>query len=124
MPFICFIIGNNYYIFAYTVTITALYFDALTTHAYTYVPTHAYTYVLYLGLMGNPSDGFRGKTLSFLLDNFAVTVTLTELSDGLNRPKVELVPNPVLDPSSFGGLDKLQFHTICKVITVLYSEQL
>jgi len=30
-----------------------------------------------IGLMGNPSDGFNGKTLSILVANFGATVTLT-----------------------------------------------
>ncbi len=28
--------------------------------------------------MGNPSDGFHGKTISFLIDNFQAEVSLTE----------------------------------------------
>ncbi len=31
-----------------------------------------------VGLMGNPSDGFHGKTISFLIDNFQAKVSLTE----------------------------------------------
>lgn len=31
-----------------------------------------------VGLMGNPSDGFHGKTISFLIDNFRADVTITE----------------------------------------------
>lgn len=31
-----------------------------------------------IGLMGNPSDGFKGKTISFLISNFAAVVTLKE----------------------------------------------
>lgn len=30
-----------------------------------------------VGFLGNPSDGFHGKTLSFLIDNFAATVTIS-----------------------------------------------
>lgn len=30
------------------------------------------------GLVGNPSDGYFGKTISFIIRNFAVAVTLTE----------------------------------------------
>jgi hypothetical protein len=33
-----------------------------------------------VGLMGNPSDGFKGKTLSFLLANFKATVRIEERS--------------------------------------------
>jgi glucuronokinase len=37
------------------------------------MPTYAYI----LGLFGNPSDGFHGKTVSMLIGNFAAKVTLT-----------------------------------------------
>src|SRR5690554_3637731 len=30
------------------------------------------------GLVGNPSDGYYGKTISFVIRNFATTVTLWE----------------------------------------------
>lgn len=34
-----------------------------------------------IGLMGNPSDGFQGKTLSFLLKNYYATVTIQEKAE-------------------------------------------
>ncbi len=39
-----------------------------------------------IGFMGNPSDGFEGKTMSFLLENFAATVRIEEqdLSKGID----------------------------------------
>jgi glucuronokinase len=40
------------------------------------------------GLVGNPSDGYFGKTLSFIIRDYAVTVTLEE-TDGF-----EIVPSP------------------------------
>ncbi len=52
------------------------------------------------GLMGNPSDGYYGKTLSFTLTNFGAKVTLWE------SPKVEFVHSPE-DDSSFRDLDAL-----------------
>lgn len=61
-----------------------------------------------IGLMGNPSDGFQGKTLSFLIDNFSANVTLEQ------HHTVEIVPHPVLDPNTFNGLDKLSLHTSVK----------
>src|SRR5687768_13257101 len=39
------------------------------------ISSHAYARA---GLVGNPSDGYFGKTISFIIRNFAVTVTLTE----------------------------------------------
>jgi glucuronokinase len=37
-------------------------------------------------LIGNPSDGYFGKTISFTFDNFAATVTLYE------TPELEILP--------------------------------
>jgi molybdopterin-guanine dinucleotide biosynthesis protein A len=71
-----------------------------------------------VGLMGNPSDGFKGKTLSFLISNFEATVTIREnLMDGSGEQcrAVTLVPHPVLDPGSFCDIAHLQLHTINKV---------
>ena len=71
-----------------------------------------------IGLMGNPSDGFKGKTLSFLISNFEATVTIREnLLDrsGEQCRAVTLVPHPVLDPGSFCDIAHLQLHTINKV---------
>ena len=45
-----------------------------------------------IGLMGNPSDGFGGKTISFLIENFRASVTLS-----LNpSTKIEII-----DPLTF-----------------------
>ena len=77
-----------------------------------------------VGLMGNPSDGFGGKTLSFLISNFNAQVTIKEnheVTAGGSRSSsssyrdVTLVPHPVLDPSSFCTMGYLQLHTINKV---------
>ena len=106
-----------------------------------------------VGLMGNPSDGFGGKTLSFLIQNFSAQVTITQnkkndedeekrengengeteenREDGNKERKVgnsrgsnncrdvTLVPHPVFDPSTFGGMSQLQLHTINKVSLVV-----
>ena len=55
-----------------------------------------------LGLLGNPSDGFFGKTLSTTIGDFHACVTLWE------SPTLRLVPHPMLDPMEFGSLDVLQ----------------
>lgn len=81
-----------------------------------------------VGLMGNPSDGFGGKTLSFLIGNFNAQVTIKEnrqeitcgrhsssSSSSSSYKDVILVPHPVLDPSSFCDMGHLQLHTINKV---------
>jgi len=54
-----------------------------------------------VGLLGNPSDVYYGKTISFSLANFSATVTL--------RPSPELViqPHPVHDLVHFSSLPQL-----------------
>lgn len=54
-----------------------------------------------IGLMGNPSDGFYGKTISLSISNFWAEVTITESS------KVKLTPHPLNDPTEFGSLSDL-----------------
>ncbi|GAB5366379.1 hypothetical protein AAMO2058_001138600 [Amorphochlora amoebiformis] len=58
-----------------------------------------------IGVMGNPSDGFGGKTLSLSIRNFYAEVTL--------RPSRRLVlsAHPEFDPNSFANLDHLWRHT-------------
>lgn len=48
------------------------------------ITTHAYARA---GLVGNPSDGYFGKTISFILRNFKATVRLWE------SPHFEIVPD-------------------------------
>ncbi len=52
------------------------------------------------GLVGNPSDGYHGRTISVIVRNFAAEVTLYEWD------QVELVPSQV-DQSSFGSVEEL-----------------
>jgi len=54
-----------------------------------------------VGIMGNPSDGFFGKTIAATIANFAAEVTLWE------SPYVQIVPHPVHDPAQFASLDAL-----------------
>jgi glucuronokinase len=53
------------------------------------------------GLLGNPSDGYYGKTISCLVGNFKATVTLEE-SDYLS-----LQPHPQYDPTEFKDIAEL-----------------
>ena len=62
-----------------------------------------------VGLMGNPSDGFNGKTLSFLLKNFSAEVTIREL-EGSSR--IVIHPHPALDPNTFDSFEKLVNNTM------------
>ena len=52
------------------------------------------------GLVGNPSDGYFGKTISFIVRNFAAEVVLYE------SPEVEILPN-TRDQSTFSSLAAL-----------------
>ena len=56
------------------------------------------------GFLGNPSDGYFGKTLAFAVQDFQVTVTLYE------SPEIEFLPGDV-DENVFPSLDRL-VHTV------------
>ena len=61
------------------------------------IRTHCYPRV---GLIGNPSDGYFGKTLSFVFANFQASVVLYE------SPELEILPSQK-DHSRFEGIDAL-----------------
>ncbi len=52
------------------------------------------------GLVGNPSDGYFGKTISFIVRDFGAAVTLFE------SPELHIEPND-RDHSVFGSIDQL-----------------
>lgn len=52
-------------------------------------------------LVGNPSDGFFGKTISMSIKNFWAEVTIAESN------KLVLIPHPLCDPTEFGSLTDL-----------------
>lgn len=54
-----------------------------------------------IGLMGNPSDGFYGKTISLSISNFWADVTIME------SERLVLTPHPLNDPTAFGSLHDL-----------------
>ncbi|XP_051895896.1 glucuronokinase with putative uridyl pyrophosphorylase isoform X2 [Pristis pectinata] len=54
-----------------------------------------------VGIMGNPSDGFNGKTIAMTISNFWADVTIYE------SKKVVLIPHPLNDPTQFGSLQDL-----------------
>lgn len=64
-----------------------------------------------IGMMGNPSDGFNGKTLSFLIDNFSACVKIE------GRP-VEMGID-IVEPLHFSRLDDLQQQSILIVSNYL-----
>lgn len=61
------------------------------------IRTHAYPRA---GLIGNPSDGYFGKTIAFTFDAFQAEIELWE------SPELELLPSR-RDHSVFGGLQSL-----------------
>eukprot|EP00927_Polykrikos_kofoidii_P042980 TRINITY_DN37037_c0_g2_i1.p1 TRINITY_DN37037_c0_g2~~TRINITY_DN37037_c0_g2_i1.p1 ORF type:complete len:645 (+),score=77.34 TRINITY_DN37037_c0_g2_i1:124-2058(+) len=54
-----------------------------------------------VGLVGNPSDGFFGKTIAVSVDNFWAEVSIEQ------SEKLRLVPHPLNDPNEFGSLSDL-----------------
>ena len=52
------------------------------------------------GLIGNPSDGFHGKTIAFIIRNFQAEVTLWE------SPELVIEPNQ-RDQTNFASITKL-----------------
>lgn len=54
-----------------------------------------------VGLIGNPSDGYFGKTIAFLVRNFSATVTLWE------SPSLSIIPHATLDPTVFDSLEEV-----------------
>lgn len=52
------------------------------------------------GLLGNPSDGYYGKTVAFTFEDFRVVVTMYE------SPELQFLPGDV-DDATFTGIDEL-----------------
>jgi glucuronokinase len=55
-----------------------------------------------IALLGNPSDGFHGKTIACAVRNFVATVEIWE------SPEVRVVPRPDLDATVFQSLGELR----------------
>ena len=62
------------------------------------INTHAYARA---GLIGNPSDGYFGKTISFILRNFSAKVTCYE------SPRITIIPRHT---------DRMQFDSIAGLV--------
>ncbi|XP_063799794.1 uncharacterized protein LOC134966741 isoform X2 [Pseudophryne corroboree] len=56
-----------------------------------------------IGIIGNPSDGYYGKTISMTISNFWAEVTISE------SKRLVLVPHPLNDPTEFGSLLDLYY---------------
>ena len=61
-----------------------------------------------IGLMGNPSDGFGGKTVSALIGNFYASCTIKSSTDA----SIHLTPHPIYDPTTYTSLQDLHDHTL------------
>ncbi|KAK8789322.1 hypothetical protein WA588_001207 [Blastocystis sp. NMH] len=57
-----------------------------------------------IGLIGNPSDGYYGNTISVSVENFCTHVSLVK-SDHL-----EIIPHPINDPTRFDSIRNLHSH--------------
>ena len=64
-----------------------------------------------VGLMGNPSDGFYGRTISFLLSNFWVELRLKPHYNPSDE-SVKLSLNDITDPWRFSSLSTC--HQVCQ----------
>lgn len=58
-----------------------------------------------VGLIGNPSDGYNGKTISCSVSNFWASTTLWE------SPNLQIEMNPSCDPTNFESLGQLHQST-------------
>jgi glucuronokinase len=56
------------------------------------------------GLLGNPSDGFGGRTVAVALDNYCAEVRVRASGDG----RVVLQPHPLFDPGVFASMGSLR----------------
>jgi hypothetical protein len=68
-----------------------------------------------IGFLGNPSDGFLGQTISFLMSNYGASICIEERDSSHQTNMVEIVPHPVHDMIGFEGLDGLHISTENKV---------
>jgi hypothetical protein len=94
------------------------YFDSLYQAQYSHLPS-----VVNLvcparaGLLGNPSDGFHGKTLSFVVPNFFAQVTIS--ANETDSLAVEIIPHPQFDMTHYASFDTLHKETQLNVFPQL-----
>ncbi|KAJ1548152.1 hypothetical protein HK096_003518, partial [Nowakowskiella sp. JEL0078] len=58
-----------------------------------------------IGVLGNPSDGFYGKTLGLLISNFHAKVTL--IPNLTKSTEIRIIPNTLTDPVYFPSLSSV-----------------
>ena len=98
-------INDYYHTLNYLLSIYQQRYATLPNHVNITCPARA-------GLLGNPSDGFGGKTLSFVINNFYAEVTIVANS----TLEVELIPHPIYDMTTFESFDSLQKETQLNVM--------
>ena len=54
-----------------------------------------------VGLLGNPSDGFGGKTIATMISHSWASVTVRDSA------RVRIMPHPQFDPFTFQSFDQL-----------------
>ena len=60
-------------------------------------------------LIGNPSDGYFGKTIAFVFRNYSAEVTLYE------SPNLEILPS-VLDYNTYENMADLAADNSCRIV--------
>ncbi|CAG8501985.1 8271_t:CDS:2 [Acaulospora morrowiae] len=62
-----------------------------------------------IGLMGNPSDGFYGKTISLLISNFFAEITLipNKILDAQEYSRIAFLPSLTFTATSFSSIQSL-----------------
>lgn len=65
-----------------------------------------------VGLLGNPSDGFNGKTLSFALANYYAEVII-QFNENINY--FEIIPNNNSDKLKFNNINEYYDYTLINV---------
>ncbi|CAG8752296.1 5176_t:CDS:2, partial [Racocetra fulgida] len=75
-------------------------------HQSTSITTRSYARI---GLMGNPSDGFNGKTISLLISNFFAEITLipNKFTHTQEYSKIEFFHSMITTKSSFSTIESL-----------------
>ena len=66
-----------------------------------------------IGLLGNPSDGFNGKTLSLLIKNYYCEVII-QSNNEINNKSIKFQSNSKHDPSEFNNFESFQYHITTK----------
>eukprot|EP00965_Chrysotila_dentata_P112285 3712132-Pleurochrysis_carterae.AAC.2 len=85
-------------------------------------PWRTHTAYARIGLVGNPSDGFFGKTIAVAVSNWKASVRIRP------SPRIVLEPHPVCDPHAFDSMEELHrayskqgYQGVCRTLFVRKS---